>query len=133
MLQLLPDKRAKPTSIQLYSLKLLNILVLGLRTVLALPFWQCIVGGFTCGVLLTEQPSSTVFIVTIVMATLCCLLFAALQGVYTMLLFEISPFEKCSLASPINSNETFKLLLKIFTATYLMLDRNKFIEKPACT
>lgn len=122
---------SKPTSVQLYSIKLLNVLVVGMKTVLALPFWQIIVAGFSCNNLLNDQPSSVTVTVCIFLAAVDCLLFTILQALFTLLFFEVSPFQeqKCSIASPANCNESIKLLVKMFTGTYLILDQTKFIGK----
>lgn len=78
IVQLLTEKQAKPTSLQLYSLKFLNVLVVGLKTILALPFWQIIVSGFACKELLSGSPSQIVTILCTVLASLNCLLFLVL-------------------------------------------------------
>jgi hypothetical protein len=83
---------SKPTSVQLYSIKLLNVLVVGMKTVLALPFWQIIVAGFSCNNLLNDQPSSVTVTVCIFLAAVDCLLFTILQALFTLLFFEVSPF-----------------------------------------
>jgi hypothetical protein len=74
------DRKPKITSIKVYSLKLLNMMVILLRTILAIPFWQAIILGLQGrgNQMLDDIPDPIVY---------CCIASAVVGGI-VFLIFQ---------------------------------------------
>lgn len=124
------DPQGKTTSVKIYSLKLLNIQVILLRTVLAIPIWQAVLYGLEG----RNSPNLAGVIDSIAyacVASACVsgLVFILFQGLYHGLFFEISPFKSICIASPFSRSSLIKLIVKIVLASYMVLDKTKSLGK----